>query len=904
MASQNYYQDNYPIVDPDTYLNEQQEKLTAEQFEKNKQKLLSGIASVGYDVSPVVGEIRSLQYAQDEAQNLVANITSPQPDKLKMVAQGAGIGLGILGAIPIVGYGTRLVNRGLQKVYEAFGPGAKVEEALTRTEGRATTDVAQTLQENLLTTDPLFRTFVNNLPEYRRTTYAENIREFENLSQTERQSLLGNNLNNVFDRTEVPRTRVEKEASAAYDDAQKEKQNIITKFEEAKNKTTKGQLITTVNEPYTFGQGTIKNLGEKQQSVREFLGSESYDIIAASNMAKATPQQWIGFLANARQKGVKAEELEDAGLLLLNAKGEPVGGELFTILKENPKSVITKQEILASLETNPAFSMRVKDYEFPIKETFLTDKLPNLRILNTDAQKILSERIFQIENVAQRQPVTDLIEKLQSLSNLDSRVARNLSPADPKQYREVVTKLNEIAGTLPQNQAQVIRTLAEDYSAFAKMNEDAIKLQKTVPTPRHSGNAPSGGYDYREKVIYYDNPIPNNSDLKKTWSVHFNEPNAVAFTRYDTRGVNQYGDTFFIFEMQSDPHQTISKGFKRLNDAERKATTVPGADPVTVTSAQMIRNNPYAFKIQNEVNKRERQAILNDLQMYADKHSKTPLTNEEMKKFLELKSDLKALDMRTMARPAENLSLTQQIEKHYGRDLFDKTKKEYDYFPMGRESTWTKLGLKSIVDSAQREGKRFVALAPAEFHQLKINNKFKIEQFYGLGNGNLSGELANKNPLLKKGEQKTFLGGPEGFGKYRKNTVKKDGPNPQEGWYPGELAGDAVLPKAAKEIVKEMGGKIDVKRVFLTDPAKPYKIAKGGKPAYAFRTKIERDEVLKDLRNQESGVNAVDIIDNNDPSNFVWSIVIDTQGMKKTPSKGYRYGGLVQAKREFFAPLI
>jgi hypothetical protein len=39
MAVQNY--DYYPIVDPDTSLNEQQEKLTAEQFEKNKQKLLS-----------------------------------------------------------------------------------------------------------------------------------------------------------------------------------------------------------------------------------------------------------------------------------------------------------------------------------------------------------------------------------------------------------------------------------------------------------------------------------------------------------------------------------------------------------------------------------------------------------------------------------------------------------------------------------------------------------------------------------------------------------------------------------------------------------------------------------------------------------------------------------------------
>jgi hypothetical protein len=260
--------------------------------------------------------------------------------------------------------------------------------------------------------------------------------------------------------------------------------------------------------------------------------------------------------------------------------------------------------------------------------------------------------------------------------------------------------------------------------------------------------------------------------------------------------------------------------------------------------------------------------------------------------------------MKSMSRPADNLSLTQQVERHYGGDLFDTRKNAYDYFPMGRESTWTKLGLKSIVNSAQKEGKRFVALAPAEFHQLQVNTKFKIEQFYGLGNGDLSGKFAPKNPALKKNEQKTFLGGPEGFGKYRKNTAKKDGPEPQEGWYPGELAGDAVLPKAAKDIVKEMGGKIEVKRVFLTDPVKPYKITSEGKPAYAFKSKLERDEMFSQLEPYERGLNKQDIIDNNDPSNFVWSIVIDTQGMKKTPGKGYRYGGLVQAKREFFAPLF
>ena len=881
------------------------QNLTKEEEEKVRQKLLSGIASIGYDIAPITGEIRSAEYAKEQALDLIRNIKSKDPDKLKMIAQGAGIGLGILGAIPIVGYGTRLANRGLQKIYEAFGPGAKATErvAAAGAETRATTDVAQALHEGLLTNDPVFRTFVRGLPEYRRTTYADNIREFENLSQTERQTLIGNNLDNVVS---GPLLRTQSAAVEAEKIAQQEKQNIITQFEAAKNKPTKGQLITTVNEPRTFGQGSLQNLGEKQKSVREFIGSEAYDIIAASNMAKATPQQWIGYLTNARQKGVRPEELEDAGLLILNAKGEPIGGELHAILKQDPKAIISKEEILASIETNPAFSMKVKDYEHSIKENVLLDKLPNLKVLNTEAQKILNEKIFTITNVAQRQPVNDLITKLQSLSELDSKVARTLLTAEPKQYTEVVDKLREIAGTLPQNQAQVIRTLADDYAAFAKINEDAIKMNKVVPSPRHEGIRPKGGYDYREKIIYYDNPIPNNSDLKRVYSSHFMEPNPPVFTRYDTRGVDNYGDTFFIFEMQSDPHQSISKNFRKLLIDERDGKKIAG------TADKMVRNNPFGNKIQGEIVKRERQTILEEQKMLTDKAEKTPLTNKEMARLIELDSNLKMLNMRTMTRPADILTekqLQDLVNKHYGKKEFDTTNLIYDYYPMGKENTWVKLGLKSIINSAQREGKRYVALAPADFFQLHNNTKFKIEQFYGLGveKGALQGKFAPRNPELKLKEQKAFLGGPEGLGKYRKNTRIKEGEKkqPDTAWYPGELAGDAVLPKAAKDIVKEMGGKIEAKRVYLTDPAKPYKILQDGKPVYAFKTKNERDIIFEDLKNSgERQINFKDDVDVNDPSNFVWSIVIDTNGMNKTPSKGYRYGGLVQAKREFFAPLI
>ena len=105
--------------------------------------------------------------------------------------------------------------------------------------------------------------------------------------------------------------------------------------------------------------------------------------------------------------------------------------------------------------------------------------------------------------------------------------------------------------------------------------------------------------------------------------------------------------------------------------------------------------------------------------------------------------------------------------------------------------------------------------------------------------------------------------------------------------------------------MKEMGGNLAVKKVFLTDPTKPYKVLstrrEGEKmrPARAFKSKIYRDNYSK-----KYGGKNYDVVDENDPINYVESIVIDTQGMKKTPSKGYKLGGLVEVKREFFAPLI
>ena len=52
------------------------QNLTKEEEEKVRQKLLSGIASIGYDIAPITGEIRSAEYAKEQALDLIRNIKS------------------------------------------------------------------------------------------------------------------------------------------------------------------------------------------------------------------------------------------------------------------------------------------------------------------------------------------------------------------------------------------------------------------------------------------------------------------------------------------------------------------------------------------------------------------------------------------------------------------------------------------------------------------------------------------------------------------------------------------------------------------------------------------------------------------------------------------------------------
>jgi hypothetical protein len=151
---------------------------------------------------------------------------------------------------------------------------------------------------------------------------------------------------------------------------------------------------------------------------------------------------------------------------------------------------------------------------------------------------------------------------------------------------------------------------------------------------------------------------------------------------------------------------------------------------------------------------------------------------------------------------------------------------------MGNENTWVKANIKSLVSDARKNNKRYIALAPADFFQLGINNKQKIEQFYGLGGDKLPADLQKFSDSGKIFENAKG----EGFGKYRDYKT-------------GELKGTAVVPKAMQDVAKEIGAKVITRKVYHSDPQKPYKIFNTDKnvPMYAFKKKYEMDEFYDNI---------------------------------------------------------
>ena len=884
--------------------------LDPQKLEQAKKKFVDTAYQVTKDIAPVTGELASYEYAMQDAQEL-AKAARQEPGyedmtPLEALGRVGMVGLGVLGTIPVIGYGPKMIRKGIASLMPKRTPASTTRspyEPLIR-------EIRAGNQERIdsMTESPGYQEYVRNLPEYRRTPERdrENLIAYIELTTAERSRLVDAGLERV--NATIPPMRVT-QTSASSGEIKKLEQKTLQDNQKqyeltvAKNSNA---LVSKNTEPLTFGRApTAKPTG----TVKDYLGSEAFDYVNQYGNNQATAEQWLGFLKGARQKGIKAEELEDAGIIIFKGD-EVVGGDLYDAVKRNPKTTFLKSEILSSLETNPAFRLKEKNYNFPLNTEEMLNVFPTLQVLGDDFKRVLTDYSFNLENVNARARFDSLNKDISdNLSNARSLLERfSASPNIENSIQKTINKIDSILPQLGDNDKLIARAYKEKLEEVHAL---AKKGQEATVAPRHRSDFPKGGFDYREKVIYLNEAIPGNSNVKNVYSIHFDEPNVPVFVRYDTRGVDSYGDTLFIGEVQSDIHQNLREQFGKAKFRfDKKASNV---DPTTA-----VRNNPYAKKLSNSIIKNELKDIQSQINALVAEHQVSPLSKSKMDQLMNLRKEynIKAADNKvrpaSVTTSAEFYDAPTSSSRERGGSVFDEKNQVYDYAPMPKEATWTQMAIKSMVNEARKRGKRYIALSPADFYHMHKENKkgmLKIERFYGLSPRKLPGR-----PIEDASQE--FRGGPEAMGKYRDYFMdyeKAANQNAGELKGTGKIKGTADMVKAMEAVAKQIGAKTTIKRVYHTDPNKPYKIIYKRRkdydettmpevPALAFKTKAERDAFLRDK--SEDYFELVDIKDYNDPRNYIESVVIDIQGAKKGPMKAYKLGGLVEVKRELFAPLF
>ena len=826
------------------------ENLDEAKLQEAKKKFQDTAYTLLRDVAPVTGELQSYKYAMQDAEALAKAARGEEgyDDMTPLEALGyvTLTGVGVAGMIPFVGPYARKAASGIRALMPRRGPrrGATAEDIPP--ELREVERITPQLREAILN-DPRYQIFVDRLPEYRQDlNLPENIAEF-------RQRFNDDNfmaeLNNAYStRTSVKQTPLmtERSMKAIEDD-----------FNAKKIKNSKA--LTVQAEPLSFGKSKRQL---KVDNITEFMGSAAWDYVKKGGNEFAKPAQWMGFMKGSLNKGIKAEELEDAGLLIFNKKGEPIGGDLFELSKKYPNKRISKAEVLSVLETNPAYKTKVKNYSYPLNESEILNVNKTFRLFNDDVQRMLSDKILDTP-VNRRQPLKNLITSLDADAKNLTAIGQKFSASKVQLDQVVDTKqrLIDLLPTLKDNEKLIVRNLISDYDKYEAL---AKKGLTTTNMPKHKSVFAEGGYDYREKVIYLDEALPGNESAKKIYSSHFNDPNPIAHIRFNTRGVDNYGDTYYIGEIQSDTGQSISKRLARYD----------GDKP-------LVRNNPFKNKIINSTLKREINEKITEINRLTDIANERPLSPPEFKRLNELQKEKKVLESNFQIRPSQVTG-----NEYYGQS-FSPKEGTYDFYPMMKEATWTKLALKSLIKDARNNNVRYIAIGAADDYLLKqVGQKQKLEQYYGLSGDQLEGsfrKVPGKDRLLKNLDGKAV-------GKYRDYKT-------------GKLVSTAVVPKAMQEIAKELGAKVVVKKVMKSDVNKPFKVTDSdGKIVGSFTSKAERDNFLKMDKNDF--YEPLDITDINDPRNYNTNVVLDLAGSSTGRMKAYKLGGLVEVKREHFAPLF
>jgi len=815
-------------------------ELDEAKLQEAKKKFQETTYTLLRDTAPITGELQSYKYAMQDAEALAKAAKGEEgyDDMTPLEALGyVGLtGLGVAGMIPFVGPYAKKAAQGIR--------------ALMPKRGTVTPERINPQLREAILNDPRYQIFVDGLPEYRQDlNLPENIAEFREIFR--------NNPQRMDELAAAYSTRGSVKQSPLM--TERSMKRIEDDFNAKKIKNSKA--LTVQAEPLSFGKSQRQL---KVDNITEFMGSAAWDYVKKGGNEFAKPAQWMGFMKGSLNKGIKAEELEDAGLLILNNKGEPIGGDLFELSKKYPNKRISKAEVLSVLETNPAYKTKVKNYSYPLNESEILNVNKTFRLFNDDVQRMLSDKILDTP-VNRRQPLKNLITSLDADAKNLTAIGQKFSASKVQLDQVVDTKqrLIDLLPTLKDNEKLIVRNLISDYDKYEAL---AKKGLTTTNMPKHKSVFAEGGYDYREKVIYLDEALPGNESAKKIYSSHFNDPNPIAHIRFNTRGIDNYGDTYYIGEIQSDTGQSISK----------KLAKVGVNKPI-----ELVRNNPFKNKIINSTLKREINEKITEINKLTDIANERPLSPPEFKRLNELQKEKKVLESNFQIRPSQVTG-----NEYYGQS-FSPKEGTYDFYPMMKEATWTKLALKSLIKDARNNNVRYIAIGAADDFLFKqVGQKQKLEQYYGLSGDQLVGserKVPGKDRVLKNLDGKAV-------GKYRD-------------YKSGKLISTAVVPKAMQDIAKELGAKVVVKKVMKSDINKPFKVTDSdGKIVGSFTSKAERDNFLKMDKNDF--YEPLDITDINDPRNYNTNVVLDLAGSSTGRMKAYKLGGLVEVKREYFAPLF
>jgi hypothetical protein len=158
--------------------------LDPQKLEQAKKKFQQTSYEVARDITPITGELQSYKYALEDAADIAKAAKGQEgyEDMTPLEALGkvGMVGLGVLGTIPLVGYGPRLLRKGINSLMPKRGPRSNIPSDIDPNR-----PIDTFVREGLLT-DPLYQYYVNNLPEYRRNLNDNiNIREFVYMPRTE-----------------------------------------------------------------------------------------------------------------------------------------------------------------------------------------------------------------------------------------------------------------------------------------------------------------------------------------------------------------------------------------------------------------------------------------------------------------------------------------------------------------------------------------------------------------------------------------------------------------------------------------------------------------------------------------------------------------------------------------------